>query len=73
MVLLLLLSGGMIFWFFGEGWFLKSTRSMGTGFQRHGLETSSEFVKIWNGRAIGNGQGSRMQSVEVMEQKQSVS
>ena len=33
-----------MFWFFRKGLFFKGARHMGTGFQRHGLETSSEFV-----------------------------
>ena len=43
-ILLFLLSGGVTFWFFRKGLFFEGTRHIGTGFQRHGSETSSEFV-----------------------------
>ena len=41
MGLLFLLSGGVLF---GKSLLFKGARCMGMGFQRHGLETSGEFV-----------------------------
>ena len=44
MGLLFLLSGGMLFRFFGKSLLFEGARCTGTGFQRHGSETSGEFV-----------------------------
>ena len=44
MGLLFLLNGGVSFGFFGKSLLFEGARSMGTGFWRHGLETSGEFV-----------------------------
>ena len=42
--LLFLLSGGVSFGFFGNSLLFEGARCTGTGFQRHGSETSGEFV-----------------------------
>ena len=42
--LLFLLSGGVSFGFFGKSLLFEGARCTGTGFWRHGSETSGEFV-----------------------------
>ena len=44
MGLLFLLSGGLSFRFFRKSLLFEGARCMGMGFQRHGSETSGEFV-----------------------------
>ena len=42
--LLILLNGGVSFGFFGKSLLFEGARCTSTGFQRHGSETSGEFV-----------------------------
>ena len=44
MGLLFLLSGGVLFRFFGKSLLFEGVRCTGTGFRRHGSEMSGEFV-----------------------------
>ena len=71
-----MLNGGVSFGFFGKSLLFKGARCTGTGFRRHGLETSGEFVillrydmaELWE-----MGRGAEMWTVEAVERNRSVS
>ena len=76
MGLLFLLGGWVSFRFFGKSLLFEGARCKGMGFQRHGSETSGEFVILLRYDMLElqeTGRGAEMWTVEAVERNQSVS
>ena len=66
----------MLFGFFGKSLLFEGARCTSTGFQRHGSETSGEFVMLLRYDILElqeTGRGVEMQAMEAAEMNQSVS
>ena len=76
MGLLFLLNRGVSFGSFGKILLFEGARCTSMGFQRHGLETSGEFVILLSYEILElweTGGGVEMQAAEAAERNQSVS